>query len=44
MNQTDPHFCLAMKRYTELANFAESTGLKLVFGLNAVWGREDHDL
>ena len=37
MNQTDPLMCLEMDRYEELATFANSTGLKLVFGLNAVW-------
>lgn len=37
MNQTDPMMCLQMSKYTELVQFASTTGLKLVFGLNAVW-------
>ena len=44
MNQTDPLMCLSMERYQELIAFASSTGIKFVFGLNAVWGREMHDL
>ena len=31
--------CLSMRRYTELVGFAKSTGLRLVFGLNAIAGR-----
>ena len=31
-------------RYRELAQFAADTGLRFVFGLNAVWGRKGHSL
>ncbi len=38
MNQTDPLMCLSMDRFEALSKFASDLGLKLVFGLNAVWG------
>eukprot|EP00750_Incisomonas_marina_P029050 INCI7031.9.p1 GENE.INCI7031.9~~INCI7031.9.p1 ORF type:complete len:612 (+),score=63.50 INCI7031.9:363-2198(+) len=44
MNQTDPAMCLPMGRLEELCEFASNTGLSMAFGLNAVWGRKDHDL
>lgn len=44
MNQTDPAMCLPMSRLEELCEFASNTGLSMAFGLNAVWGRKDHDL
>ena len=44
MNQTDSLMCLKMDRFEQIAKFASDTGLKLVFGLNAVWGREGHQL
>eukprot|EP00658_Telonema_sp_P-2_P001123 TRINITY_DN10428_c0_g1_i1.p1 TRINITY_DN10428_c0_g1~~TRINITY_DN10428_c0_g1_i1.p1 ORF type:complete len:542 (+),score=120.28 TRINITY_DN10428_c0_g1_i1:238-1863(+) len=43
MNQTDPNMCLTMPRYEQLVGFAKETGLKLVFGLNAIWGRPGHN-
>jgi heparanase 1 len=36
--------CLSMNRFQELVNFTTTTGLKMVFGLNAVWGRPNHSL
>ena len=43
MNQTDPDMCLSMDRWEQVVQFAADTGLQLVFGLNAIWGRSDHD-
>ena len=40
MGQTDPAMCLSMERFEALGRFAADCGLGLVFGLNAVWGRE----
>ncbi len=37
-------FCLNMSRLGQLCDFATATGAGLVFGLNAVWGRADHNL
>ena len=42
MNQTDPSMCLGMLRFEALVSFAKDAGLRLVFGLNAVYGRPGH--
>jgi len=39
MKRSSP-FCLSMGRFEELGNFAKELGLSLVFGLNAMAGRE----
>eukprot|EP00041_Stephanoeca_diplocostata_P038509 m.1520979 g.1520979 ORF g.1520979 m.1520979 type:complete len:586 (-) comp25229_c0_seq4:3871-5628(-) len=44
MNQTDPAMCLNMARFLELGKFAASTGNKIAFGLNAIWGRPNQDI
>ena len=44
MGQNDTAFCLSMERFEEIAKFASDTNLELVFGLNAVWGRKNHNL
>ena len=44
VSSPEPFRCLEMPRYEKLASFAENAGLRFVFGLNAVWGRKDHDL
>ena len=43
MHQNDTSMCLLMPRFEALAKFATDSGLDLVFGLNAMWGRVNHD-
>eukprot|EP01065_Artemidia_motanka_P048139 TRINITY_DN769_c8_g1_i1.p1 TRINITY_DN769_c8_g1~~TRINITY_DN769_c8_g1_i1.p1 ORF type:complete len:472 (+),score=125.58 TRINITY_DN769_c8_g1_i1:92-1507(+) len=40
MNMTDPMFCLKMSRWEELVAFCQKTGLRMVFGLDAMAGRD----
>jgi len=44
MGQNDTAFCLSTKRFDEISKFASDMNLELVFGLNAVWGRQGQNL